>query len=443
MNARIARFNVACLVDMRNGMAVNGGMPGDYHNWMKRFRELTVGPTRSNAVVMGRKTYEYLCARMQTSSLPDRQNYVISNIYNQSDHTDIIVYKDLGRCLTSIASNGKTKETWIIGGEQLFREALSRFLCYCDRIYICKIDKEDVHCDQFFPIEFLRGVSSVPDGNKTTTCSTVLYTPKVVHQELQYTQLLGLLVKENRVRYGGKDYNCSYNQSLSFRLEREFPVITTREIDVNTLISDFVDDMRNRTFSSDSLGFRLRTDQKFDGIKDYDGFDHLNDFVDTVRFSRGAVPYTLNLSRNNNSTRQKDGNNDVGVQIRPEIPWQFIPQYIVLNVPSNRSHLDMQVVCSEMEMMVTFPRVLTYCSILANVLGKITNLQPRYLTFHFSQAVIELDHVAIAAKQAAWDPKPFPTLVLKRAGDLILSDIERSDIVVSRYDSWCKIKHLS
>ena len=40
---KIARFNIACLVDMQNGMAREGGMPQDVYEWLKRVKEMTVG----------------------------------------------------------------------------------------------------------------------------------------------------------------------------------------------------------------------------------------------------------------------------------------------------------------------------------------------------------------------------------------------------------------
>ncbi len=418
---------------MQNGMAREGGMPQDVYEWLKRVKEMTMGKgggdhRTMNSVIMGRKTYEYFCQRMDgATSLPGRMNYVISSKLNQAECADITIYKDLGRCLAGIgnlSSGQQQTETWILGGEMLFKEALSDYLPYCNRVYICRLVSEAFACDQFFPMDILKTAKRI-DETKTALWTISCYTPHVVHQEIQYTDLLKSVLDENKVHIAGKNYMCGTNKTLSFDLGGpHLPVITTREIDIDKIQRDIVEDLRNKTFSEDSVGFRLRTTTAFEKVREYsepeDGIDGIERFIDLVRSESkgGVISSVLYLNRD-----------DFKLDM---------PTYVVLTVPSNRSVIDAQVVCARMEIVEAFPNLLTYFAILVNILAKVINANPRQLSFHFSQCLIDCDHHDIATRQSLYDPKPFPKLRIKTANIRQLSELDRNDLSIVKYDKWVK-----
>lgn len=88
----------------------NGGMPWDIPEDLHHFKELTVGHT----VIMGRRTYESI-----GMALPGRQNIIVSSTLRQVDNC--VIVPSLAEALAA----AQQKEIFIIGGAQLYREALA------------------------------------------------------------------------------------------------------------------------------------------------------------------------------------------------------------------------------------------------------------------------------------------------------------------------------
>jgi dihydrofolate reductase len=99
-----------------------------------------------NAVIMGRKTWDSLPPAYQP--LPGRLNGVLSR-------TRLVGFQGSHRCwttfdeaLTELAADGSVRNVYVVGGGEIYREALSR--PECRRIYLTSIDAE-FPCDTFFP----------------------------------------------------------------------------------------------------------------------------------------------------------------------------------------------------------------------------------------------------------------------------------------------------
>lgn len=102
---------------------------------LKRFKSLTTGHT----IIMGRKTFESL----PKGALPNRRNIVLSR-QESLKAPNIEVYHCLEEALSHCK---KDEETFIIGGESVYREALG----YSDRIYLTQIEDTPAEADAFFP----------------------------------------------------------------------------------------------------------------------------------------------------------------------------------------------------------------------------------------------------------------------------------------------------
>ncbi|MCD8318573.1 MAG: dihydrofolate reductase [Paraprevotella sp.] len=101
---------------------------------LKRFKSLTTGHT----IIMGRKTYESL----PKGALPNRRNIVLSR-QPQRAYPCTEVYHSLDEALGHCSK----EEVFIIGGESVYREALT----FCDRLYLTEIEDLPAHADAFFP----------------------------------------------------------------------------------------------------------------------------------------------------------------------------------------------------------------------------------------------------------------------------------------------------
>jgi dihydrofolate reductase len=116
----------------------NNALPWHLPADLKRFKALTLG----HPVLMGRKTHESI-----GRPLPGRRNLVISRSRGYSaPGCDIIHSLD-----EAIAACGGAREIFVIGGAELYREALPRALC---------LEFTEIHAefegDATFP-EFSRG----------------------------------------------------------------------------------------------------------------------------------------------------------------------------------------------------------------------------------------------------------------------------------------------
>lgn len=101
---------------------------------LKRFKALTTGHT----IIMGRKTFESL----PKGALPNRRNVVLTRSDNTFPGTEC--FKSLDDALNSCKDD---EEVFIIGGETLYREALSK----ANRLYVTHVYDIPKEADAFFP----------------------------------------------------------------------------------------------------------------------------------------------------------------------------------------------------------------------------------------------------------------------------------------------------
>lgn len=101
---------------------------------MEHFKRLTMG----HVIIMGRHTFESL----PNGALPHRKNIVISKSQT--------VFKGCTRASSleeALAMCQKEAEVFVIGGEQVYKEAISQ----TDKLYLTEIDALPQQADAFFP----------------------------------------------------------------------------------------------------------------------------------------------------------------------------------------------------------------------------------------------------------------------------------------------------
>ncbi|MDR3642234.1 MAG: dihydrofolate reductase [Candidatus Doudnabacteria bacterium] len=103
---------------------------------LKRFKELTLG----KVVVMGRKTYDSIIARLK-KPLPGRTSVVISR-QDLKLPPGVELFHSIDEALRAHQS----QDVFIIGGEQIFNQSLS----LADTLYITRVEKS-FPGDAFFP----------------------------------------------------------------------------------------------------------------------------------------------------------------------------------------------------------------------------------------------------------------------------------------------------
>jgi len=119
---------------------------------MTRFKELTTQTMASAKVnVMGRRTYESIPSKFRP--LPNRINVVLTAFSNPSSFPEgVHALPSLDEALRLLGSEemkDKVESVFVIGGAQVYREALQHPAC--QRIYCTQIVSPDFECDVFFP----------------------------------------------------------------------------------------------------------------------------------------------------------------------------------------------------------------------------------------------------------------------------------------------------
>ena len=137
---------IACISQTNRAIGYQNRLLYHIKSDLTRFRELTTGHT----IIMGRKTYESL----PNGALPHRRNIVVSRSMKKLEGCE--VYPNLEAALK--AAEGEFEETFIIGGESIYRQSLPA----AHKLYLTVVDDTEINnnaaandapqqADAFFP----------------------------------------------------------------------------------------------------------------------------------------------------------------------------------------------------------------------------------------------------------------------------------------------------
>ena len=126
---------IACISQTNRAIGYQNRLLYHIKSDLTRFRELTTGHT----IIMGRKTYESL----PNGALPHRRNIVVSRSLKKLEGCE--VYPNLEAALK--AAEGEFGETFIIGGESIYRQSLPA----ARKLYLTVVDDAPQQADAFFP----------------------------------------------------------------------------------------------------------------------------------------------------------------------------------------------------------------------------------------------------------------------------------------------------
>ncbi|XP_030496190.2 bifunctional dihydrofolate reductase-thymidylate synthase [Cannabis sativa] len=154
------RYQVVVAATTNMGIGKNGKLPWKLPSDLKFFKELTtttLDPTKENAVIMGRKTWESI--PLQFRPLPARLNVILTRSGSVDDDDDdddsisekVVVFESISSALKMLAQSPYSQSierVFIIGGGQVLSEALNS--PECDAIHITKIETS-IDCDTFIP----------------------------------------------------------------------------------------------------------------------------------------------------------------------------------------------------------------------------------------------------------------------------------------------------
>jgi dihydrofolate reductase / thymidylate synthase len=151
-------FSIIVAVDQNYGIGKNGTLPWRLSGDLKHFKTVTCQTTsvhKKNVVIMGRKTWDSL--PLSFRPLPGRVNCVVSHNRQLLLPEGVILAKDFSAALTGLGDKlgEELGEIFVIGGAQLFQEALAHD--GCQKMFLTTI-MQDFSCDVFFKPDFGRFV---------------------------------------------------------------------------------------------------------------------------------------------------------------------------------------------------------------------------------------------------------------------------------------------
>lgn len=119
-------------------------LPGDLR-FLKRITTETTDPSRQNAVMMGRVTWETIPPKWQP--LPRRLNAVITRQEGYAVPEGVIVASSITDAVAAIDAHG-VERLFCLGGSEIYRQVIA--MPRCTRIFLTRV--EGTHgCDAFFP----------------------------------------------------------------------------------------------------------------------------------------------------------------------------------------------------------------------------------------------------------------------------------------------------
>lgn len=217
------KFSIIAAVDRNNGLGCatfnsdglyqSGTIPWSNKEDLLFFRQTTLNST----IIMGRHTWESLPRK-----LDHRTHIVVTSRAIPDIETSTSLYGALQLAGTL------NQPIFVIGGAQLFLEALTIYWHMIDTIYLSRIPG-DYNCNVFFPIRALGPLENTSIIEGTTLLVNKLI-PTRNHGEYQYLNLLQHImdvgdVRMDRTQTGTKSV---FGEKMEFDLRDGFPLLTTK-----------------------------------------------------------------------------------------------------------------------------------------------------------------------------------------------------------------------
>ena len=256
-------FNIiVALSKKNNGIGINNSLPWNISEDLKYFKNKTTNcnnETIKGIVIMGRNTWNSIPEKFKP--LPNRYNIVISNtIKNLDNFENTKVFPSLDNALTFCDVQYSDINIWVIGGSQLYTEAIKNK--FCNHLYITEIYNK-IECDTYFPdITSNFNLISISNFNQENEnhFRFLVYQNKAVMKQLninkwinseedQYLNTLKKIMdtgsqRIDRTRVGTKSI---FGLQFKYNLEDTFPILTTRRIFMRGIFEELMLYLRGQT----------------------------------------------------------------------------------------------------------------------------------------------------------------------------------------------------
>ncbi|URD86847.1 hypothetical protein MUK42_28000 [Musa troglodytarum] len=462
---------VAATRDM--GIGKDGNLPWKLPSDLKFFKEVTMttsDPSKRNAVIMGRKTWESIPP--QNRPLPGRLNVVLtrSGSFDIATAENILMCGSLNSALQLLAATPyclSIERVFVIGGGQVLREALNA--PGCEAIHLTDIETS-FQCDTFIPpvdcsvfrpwyssfpllensirysfVAYVRVQSSGTEPHATHDGEVVdsksiknkfkverfVFLPKLIyerHEEYAYLRLVKDIIANGAKKNDrtGTGTLSKFGCQTRFNLRRSFPLLTTKFFG-EVLLKNSCGLLVVQQMQSVGLTHREEGDlgpvygfqwrhfgaEYTDMHADYTGkgFDQLSAIIDKIK--NDPDDRRMILSAWNPSDLKK--------MALP--PCHMFAQFYVEN-----GELSCQMYQRSADLGLGVPFNIASYSLLTCMIAQVCDLLPGDFVHAIGDAHVYSTHVRPLEEQLQKQPKPFPVLKMnplkKDIDSFVASDFE-------------------
>ena len=223
-------FNIILAIDSNQGIGINNQLPWKFKEDMKYFKSITTKtelPNTTNAVIMGRKTFE------SCGILKNRLNLVITRNPDFKNEENLIYCSSFNHALGIVKSKNNVSKVWVIGGAQIYNQAFRHHLL--NKIYLTRIMgnfSTDVKLD-LPDLDIIKSsIQTCFNENNNQEYEVTFSINKIKDKsENQYMRLLKD-INENGIE---KETRNGITKSLigkciKFDLDNGFPLLTTKKM---------------------------------------------------------------------------------------------------------------------------------------------------------------------------------------------------------------------
>lgn len=457
-------FSIIIATTRYGGIGFNNTIPWKCPEDMKHFKQLTTSCSdkKQNAIIMGRKTWESLNQR----PLPNRLNVVLSSSVNCDVPPGVLVYGSLDAALQSLGVMKNVGTIFVIGGSQVYKEAIRH--PHCSHLYRTII-YGDVECDVYIPMELSPEFSLLETQTfHDQQCEIQHWTrPQVLCENLEEKQYLDIVkdILENgtiRMDRTGTGVKSKFGYTMRFDLSNnQFPLLTTKKVFFRGVVEELLWFLKGHTNAKllrdkgvkiwdgnasrsylDSIGLVDREEDDLGPVygfqwrhfgaqyktmhDDYtgQGIDQIQDLIHRIKTN--PSDRRLILTAWNPS--------DLKIMALP--PCHCFCQFYV-----DGKKLSCQMYQRSCDMGLGVPFNIASYALLTIIMAYVCNLEPGEFIHVLGDAHIYMNHMDAIREQLKRNPRAFPTLTITS----LSKDIDAltiDDFKLAGYNSWEKI-HMS
>lgn len=466
---------IAAKTFLKNGIGKNNMLPWKLIDDMKHFKFITTSNYLSNtnlknSIIMGKNTWDSLPHK----PLENRLNIIVSNtLYNQNKNKKLKNIKFINSFNKALdIANIESNNIFVIGGSQLYNEAIQHDLC--SKLYITDI-YNNFNCDCFFPEinnkQFILSKISEFKQEKNIHYRYLYYEninnltrdPFKNNEELQLFHLYNNIINNGEIkdnRTNTKIYSVFSPHKLKYNLEDTFPICSTKQIFLRGIFEELMFILRGQTdnkilkeknitiwngnttrefldknklnhLNEDDMGETYGFNMRYFGEK----YVNCNTSYTNNKHNSDQLTYLINLLYNDRHSRRMIINlwNPNSLNNCSLPPCLMLYQFNI----SNNKKLNLQITLRSSDVYLANNWNTVYAALFVHLLCNLKNINliPGTLSINIGDAHIYENHIKAVKEQMTRIPKPFPKLqVLTEKKDI--TEFEFTDIKLLGYNPY-------